>query len=217
MSTRPLQRCLLAVLMGSLSCLAQTLPSCVHLGYAGKPYSIGFPTQPCPHSAFPPLPSKLFESLSSWTSNTSHYKVMSPLDEFKVMARLASSDTSHDHGFAFGPCAIGPWSTYGWAEHADFAYLGVKEAFPNAQSLLTHFEDQAIKFGLAKRDPTFGISFKRSKLTSTKKKHLIQLLVEVEGEVAKIPGASDPQTPLARHLEDNPRHKDNLTKFEIIH
>jgi len=160
----------LLAIFGCTSCqplneiTTQDKAGCIHLlSEDNKQYSLVYYGGKCPHVNFEPLPEKEYDKVFSWTFNTDMVGIISPLDRYRIMARLSTIDQREEHGFSHRG-GLGFWSNYKWTESANQAYLGIKEAVgENDDRLTKYFEEPLVKKKLIEADDSFKFKFNRSK------------------------------------------------------
>lgn len=137
---------------------------CVHLlSEDNKQYSLVYYGGNCPHGNFESLPKNEYDKVFSWAFNTSHYGIISPLDRYKIIARLSTIDEREEHGFSYRG-GLGFWSDYKWATFANQAYLGIGDAVgENDDRITKYFEEPLLKKSLIEPDEFFKFRFNKSK------------------------------------------------------
>ena len=159
--------------------ITQNGAGCVHLlSEDNKQYSLVYYGEKCPHGNFESLPENEYDKVFSWTFNTSHYGIISPLDRYKIIARLSTIDKRGKHGFSYNPDAFGFWSDYKWAEFANQAYLGIGEAVgKNDDRITKYFEEPLLKKNLIEPDMFFKFRFNTSQKLGEKDRKELGLVL----------------------------------------
>jgi len=98
---------------------------CVHLLLGTNGFSLNYFGYACTHIGFPPLPATQFDDFANWAFNTSHYGLLSPLNRYRVYARLASLDDREQHGYGH---AGAYYEIAEWAKNTEQAFAGLLDA-----------------------------------------------------------------------------------------
>ena len=210
-----LRKFLLSCLLPSLA-LAQVQPGCIHLKHGSTIYSLSYPNNSCVHSEIKPLPQELYDAASGWASNSAHAKVMSEFTSFQITARLSVSDYSESHGVAHGPCTYGSWSDYGWSENADHAYLGLVDKLGMNHPLVVELRKDALRARLARKDKSFGMTFKEKKLPQSKRNQLEVIFENIESKLKSDSMATAVGLAITEKLRKEPWTKPTFSKFELV-
>jgi hypothetical protein len=212
---------MLAALLATLALLAPAAPAaepgaCIHLKQDNRTFCVAFGDAPPVHAGIPPLPLDRAKAAADWASNATHAGVMSPAMGYRLLSRLATMDTREAHGFKQGPCAFGPWRVFEWDSHADHAFLGLLDLLGKDDPLIIAFEREALRAGVARKDPTFVIEFKEKRLTPNLQRTLSGFFQGIEKAISERADLSACRIPLQEKIEKEPWTKPTFMKFEII-
>jgi hypothetical protein len=178
----------------------------------------------CPHKGFPPLPAAQFDDFAGWAFNTSHYGLLSPLNRYRIYARLASLDDREQHGYGH---AGAHYEIAEWAKDTEQAFAGLLDAKCPAP-ITAGLEKSLVHIKLARHQ--FGISWLivgnsragAHPLTPSEKQQLVVAFVDTEAKLLNEESLSNVPKSLdevaregspSNEIETARRH--NLGKFAL--
>jgi hypothetical protein len=158
---------------------------CVHLQLGTNSFSLNYFGYVCPHKGFPPLPAAQFDDFANWAFNTSHYGLLSPLNRYRIYARLATLDDREQHGNGH---AGSYYEIAEWAKDTEQAFAGLLDAKCPAP-ITAGLETSLVDVELARRQ--LGISWLivgnsragAHPLTPSKKQKLVAAFIETEARL----------------------------------
>jgi len=102
--------------------------TCVHLvSVDNERYSLVYYGERCPQQDFIPLPGKKYDQVFSWAFNTSGAGIISHLDRFMIISRLATLEKRSNIHIIGALSGICPLIEHKWHHFADQAYLGLHD------------------------------------------------------------------------------------------
>ena len=186
-------------------------------------YSLVYYGERCPHSDFTPLPEGKHDEVFSWTFNTSHAGVISRLDRFRILSRLATIDRRSESHLSTGPHAFGRLVLYKWTEFANQAYLGLWKGPTNDDvRIIKHLEKPLLEKKFIKPDNFVKYQFIPRDLSNANRAELAATFSKLEAILA---GDTEMTTPTktidaAVHEVAEARYQTarrlNYTKFQIV-
>jgi hypothetical protein len=181
----------IALLIGALGISCSDLPPtrpapaaaglCVYLtANAGEHYEMAYAHHSCNRRGYVPLPHDQFDAAKAWSFNAEHAGFPSPLDEYRIAARLATQDDRSAHGWSIH---AGFWAEYQWAEHTQDAYLTALDALGRTRVVEEFLEYPLLRLRIADRDTLF-YQLKQRRLSPGERTQLLSLLAEAEDSLA---------------------------------
>ena len=89
----------------------------------GGKYTLGYTGHACVREGYEVMPSDRYEIVANWSFNAATAGIISPLEAFRIRARLATLDEASKHGRYGIHNGFRSWSEYKWAQHVTLAYL----------------------------------------------------------------------------------------------
>lgn len=163
--------------------LSSTANACLYVtGIDGAHYSVAYASYQCSRSGYQPLPQSQFDSVEAWAYNAESAGFVSPLDYYRLTARLATQDSRSAHGFS--PHS-GFWAEYQWAEQTEKAYVTALDALGREDSIVVaYFERPLLHLHFAK-PATLFLDMDHRHLSSRERADLFTMLVRGEAALQR--------------------------------
>jgi hypothetical protein len=181
--------------------------TCVHLvTSAQERYSLVYYGEKCPHKGFTPLPEQEYDRVMSWAFNASHYGILSPVERFMIMSRLATRERRwHTHVLAALP-GRAPFIQHKWTQLADQAYLGLSSgpARTDHKTTVERLEKSLLKKNFVKPNGFFRYRFISRRLSGAAREDLADTFREAEAALAKDPRMTAPARTMEEAVNEAP-------------
>ncbi len=158
---------------------------CVYLTHHdGVRYALAYAGRRCTRDGYEAVPRDRYDALASWSFNANHAGIISAIDHYRILARLATLDDRSTHGRYNIHSDFKRWSDYKWADHATFAYLTALDALGRSPVITGFLEAPLLRLGFATKQND-RIELKQRRVSPAEKPHLLRLLATAEAELAK--------------------------------
>lgn len=227
MLTRSVLPALLFLLVYAGGCSVDSPPkdavTCIHLATSAQErYSLVYFGEKCSHKGFIPLPEQEYERVLSWAFNASHYGIISPLDRFMIMSRLATQERRwHTHILAALSGRV-PFIQHKWVQLADQAYLGLSSepARTDHRTTVEHLEQSLLEKNFVKANGFFKYRFSSRRLSGAAREDLADAFRKTEAALAKDPRMTAPVRTMEEAVNEAPvkyrlARKMNFSIFRI--
>ncbi len=189
---------------------------------AQERYSLVYYGEKCPHKGLTPLPEKEYDRVLSWTFNTSHYGIISPLDRFRIMSRLATQERRWQTRIPAALIGRAPFIQHKWVQLADQAYLGLalEPARTDNRTTVEQLEKSLTEKSFLKTNGSFKYRFIARRLSGAAREDLADAFREAETALAADARMVAPGRTMEEAINDAPvkyrlTRKMNFSTFRI--
>src|SRR5689334_14298221 len=152
---------------------------CLHVRSAsGQDYLLRYYGQECSGQGYPDLPMAQYDTVASWAFNAQSAGFLAPIEQFRIVARLATIDSRSDWGFSLLE-GSGFWRELEWAEWAKSADLIAVDALKDSALVDALLESPITRSRLGKGHQ-LDLTFRNTTLDHSVASRLREIMVRAE-------------------------------------